>query len=263
MELSKERWLEIGKLLPNIPDTQKRVITLSPSMVALVTGPHSRLDVACVCLQDACDVACDAVYALTQAHANLAWFREDISDAPNELGAIIKSRFYIDDIALRLYAAAEHTANFIICYLNIGKDDLEPYEKKHSSLQQRVGRYVLNEYPTHEISSYIQALVAEESWKNTMRYRNTWVHEQPPLIDNVGIVSKRRARWSKNGNIYKLGFTSSDPPEYTVDQLLQMTSLATHAFGNMLEKLTSMFICFLEDSGITFKEDSDKISMTL
>jgi len=254
MQLSDQRWAEIESKLPKVVDIQTRLL-LPIEFISLKSGWESRLDEAAVCLRDASEVACDAVYALRQAHANLIWFREDAPDAPQEINACNFCKFYIDDVALRLYASAEHVRNFIIGFLDIQKSSLKPFRKRGFSKLDIVRGYLHKEMPSHAISIAIEGLLFDENWKKIIEYRNTWVHKQPPLIKGLGIVYERKGRWTKSDNSYKLGFGGGDKPKFTVDELLENVSFATHALINLLTDLTNLLYVRLSELGINMDEN--------
>jgi len=252
MQLSEKRWEEINAKLPNAAEIQSRLL-LSVDLIAMKVGPEKKLDVATVCLRDASEVAWEVVYALGQAYASLVWFREEHPEAPLETKACVLGKFYTDDAALRLYAAAEHIANFILAFLEIEKSVLEPYEEKNASRAHVVGKYLIAEMPVHAITLAVKDLLAEENWNRVMHYRNIWVHEQPPLIEGVGIVYERKGRWTKTEHGY-VGIGNSDKPQYTVDYLIEMVSSASHALMKVLATLTMILFECLRAMGIEIDE---------
>jgi hypothetical protein len=252
MKLSEKRWAEINAKLPNAAEIQERLL-LPVDLIAIKAGPRKMLDVATVCLRDASEVAWEVVYALEQAYASLVWFREEHPNAPLEKEACVLGKFYTDDAALRLYAAAEHIANFILKFLEIEKSVLKRYEEKNASRAQVIGKYLTAEMPAHAITVAVKDLLAEENWGRVMHYRNIWVHEQPPLIEGVGIVYERRKRWTKTEYGY-VGIGNSDKPQYTVDYLLEMVSSASHAFMKALATLTKILFECLRALGIEIDE---------
>ena len=58
-----------------------------------------------------------------------------------------------------------------------------------------VADYLEREMPNTKITKSMQDLMASKEWNSTIGYRNQWVHNQPPLIQGVGIVYERRNRW--------------------------------------------------------------------
>ena len=113
MELENKEINEIEKYIPNkIFDIQKSLL-FDMLLFLVKTGPNTKLDIATVCIRDAVDIGCDAVYALRQAYMHLK--RHDkITDGYSKFLELNRCKFYLDDISLRLYAGAEHIANFII-----------------------------------------------------------------------------------------------------------------------------------------------------
>ncbi len=262
MELSKQKHIEIQAKLPQITEIQRRLL-LPVDILAMKIGPYKNTESAIVCLRDASTVATEAVYALSQAYIHLFWYREEHPDAPLEKEACAYCKFYIDDVALRLYAAAEHLANFVIAFLNIEKSKLKQSKtKKPSSLASRVGKYMFAEMPTHDIIVRIKKLKDDKNWEETMKYRNDWVHEQPPLVDGLGIVYKRKSRWKKADNRVGL-FGGSDHPQLSIDSLLNTVSSASHAFVNLLSELSDILFAHLRDLGIDFDQNTGKPKFNL
>jgi len=253
MQLSEKQWTEINAKLPKAVEIQSRLL-LPVDLIAAKAGPKRRIEIAVVCLRDASEVACEVVYALGQAHASLVWFREEHLNAPLEAEACFRGKFYADDAVLRLYATAEHVANFIVALLEIDKPALEPYEQKNASRAHVVGKYMIAEMPTHDITSIIQQLLDEKNWGKAMNYRNFWVHDQPPLIEGVGIVYERKGRWTKTEHGYALGIGVGDKPQYTVDSLLEMVSSASHALMKALAALSEILFNRLREIGVEIDE---------
>jgi len=104
---------------------------------------------------------------------------------------------------LRLYATAEHIANFIVAFLEIEKRKLESFKQTNVSHARIVGKYLMNEMPSDEITLAVNDLVAGKNWAKAMCYRNIWVHEQPPLIESVAIVYERKGRWVRYGHRWR------------------------------------------------------------
>ncbi|MDP2886062.1 MAG: hypothetical protein Q8P51_13700 [Ignavibacteria bacterium] len=221
MQLSDEQWAKITAKVPRAIEIQSRLL-LPVDLIAMKAGPKKGLDIATVCLRDASEVACEVVYALDQAYASLVWFRGVHPQAPLETEACMRGKFYSDDAALRLYATAEHIANFIVAFLEIEKSALGPYEEKNASRAHVVGKYLMRELSTHEVSLAVKDLLTEKNWGEAMNYRNIWVHEQPPLIEGVGILYQRKGRWTKTEHGCALGLGGGDKPQSSVDSLLEM-----------------------------------------
>lgn len=254
IQLLDKEWAQIQAKLPKAIEIKNSLIIISKTSVSFTGGPHSKLDTALVCLKDANEVNCEAVYALGQAYANLAC-REKHPKAPLEIEACKYGKFYADDAALRLYAAAEHVANFIVAFMHIEQDELKPYKKnEHSSLAATVGKYIIDKKPDDEITSIIQKLINDNNYCNAISYRNEWVHEQPPLIEGLGIIYERKGSWEKKDDgYYELGLRGGDTPDYTVDSLVDMVSSASHAFTKTLSELSDIFITRLKKLGMKFE----------
>ncbi|MDQ3819990.1 MAG: hypothetical protein M3362_20265 [Acidobacteriota bacterium] len=142
----------------------------------------------------------DACHAFHEILAHRAWYLEK-REIPLERTAIHFTRFYADDVTLRLYAAGEHLANAIIDMMEIKARSLIPYKKKRISRQIIVWEYIKREEPKHAITQAIKKLAQSKEWLATLEYRNAWVHGKPPIVKGLGIqYDRRQTRWEIGEN---------------------------------------------------------------
>ncbi len=219
-KLDKEAGNKIGADLPNVTEIRKQTLHLQPDFISIGFHPGSRIPIAAVCLQDVTATLQEVRHALFEALAYILWYRE-IADPPNEHLAIFFGRFYVDDAALRLYAAGEHLAEAIVCMLEIESRDLKKYRKtgRHDDLgskQSALGKYLLAELPNHPITKAVSELISSKEWLPTIRYRDVWVHSKPPIIDGTGISYERRNRLQVSATTIGVSFGGGDAPQYTV-----------------------------------------------
>jgi len=249
MELSPAQISEIEAKLPKICFIQRKLL-LPIDLLAIKLGPKSTVDISLVNLRDASEVACEVEYALYEA---LSYYvRLNGSDNQDKNLFIQRSKFYVDDAALRLYAAAEHVANFIQNFLAIESSRLESYKKDNrTSFASTIGNFLISEMPSLEITKAIKDLVSEPNWQKTILYRNRWVHEQPPLLKEMGMAYMRKSRWKKthDGN-YALGIGLGDSADYTLDELIEMVLSAYSKFAVLLEKIANIAFEFLRDKNV-------------
>lgn len=274
MNLSDDALARVAAQLPDISKIANSLI-IDPSVVASRTGPSGTLDVAVVCFNDAYNVLWESVHALGQAYSYLIWYREEAPGAPSdayERSAVLFAKFYADDVALRLYASGEHSAKFIKNFLKIDdaalkafKEDLNKKSKiTVSSDQAVIGRFTVQNYPDHPISKSIKALLVEGSWGKTRKYRDTWVHEQPPLLDGFGITYERKSRWEMKEGYADLFIGGGDAPKMTVDELVGMVAAACHAYARHLSELFDVLLTELDGKyGIKFDFDKGNITFSL
>lgn len=246
----------VSQQLPDIDDLRHVVSCLSPDFLSVKFDPSSTIPNAAVCLQDTLNTLAEACYALHEAIAHRIWHL-DKCEPRNDAAAIFFSRFYIDDIALRLYSASEHLAEAIKNMLEIKKQELAPYQKRRVSRQSIVGDYLRNEKSGHPVTVMVLQLAGSNVWNKTIRYRNEWVHSQPPLVNGLGIVYKREQRWevSDNGGSYELGLGGGDEPEYSVEDLLQFVKPALFKFTDTVRSLVGFYVELLEAGGITLVDE--------
>lgn len=246
--LSEEQLKEIAARLPEL-NSINHVLMPTPELIAMELGPKSRMPEAIVCLTDALRVAHEVRYALHEMLAHLIWYRQDRGE-PIEEAAIYFGRFYADDAALRLYAAAEHVANFIVGFLGLDQVDLKRYAKEHGSRQSEVGHYLIAERPDEPISKAVHRLIQDSNWNETMRYRASLVHEQPPIVAGLGMAWKRGPKWVVTERGYMLPFgTDGDTPSFTVDELTKTVLSANEGFIEMMSRIVDILVEFLAKQG--------------
>jgi hypothetical protein len=245
----------ISRQLPSLESLQKLVSLFAKDLIsiAFLPNPQSTIPIAAVCLQDTMDTLVEARYALYESFAHRIWYKE-ISNPPQEMAAVFFTRFYADDTALRLYSAGEHLANAIIFMLEITEQQLTRYRQTRTSQQSVVGHFLAAEEPNHPITQAIASLVQSEQWQDTVKYRNKWVHEQPPTVDGLGLVYNRSKRWRRSGtlNILEGG---GDKPDYSVDDILGFVKPALFLFTDTLTKVVEFYIELLKEQEITFNQD--------
>lgn len=257
--LSEEQLKEIAARLPEL-NSINHVLMPTPELIAMELGPKSRMPEAIVCLTDALRVAHEVRYALHEMLAHLIWYRQDRGE-PIEEAAIYFGRFYADDAALRLYAAAEHVANFIVGFLDLDQKVLKRHTKRCRSLNSVVGHYLIAERPDEPITKAVHHLVRDSNWAKTIDYRDTWVHRQPPIVAGLGMAWKRGPRWVVTERGYMLPFgTDGDTPSLTVDELTKIVLSANEAFIEMMSRIVDILVEFLAKQGFDLDLTEGEIS---
>jgi hypothetical protein len=227
--------------LPNLSKLMN-MLRASPDGLALACPDTSKLPTALICFKDAVDVLEEARYALSEVYAHQIWYLEK-AEPPNSKAAVSFCRFYANDVSFRLYSAAEHLANGIIMMLDITDAELECSKSKRTSQQSIIGNYLRKEKPGHPITEAIIRLADSKEWQETMIYRGKLVHEQPPTVEGLGVVYKRRQRWelSADGERYTMGL-KGDEPEFTIDKLVAFIKLSMFQFTDTLTKVVNLYI---------------------
>jgi hypothetical protein len=243
--LDEKTLKEIGNQLPNISQLNNDILSCNPEFISVKFPPDSSVPVASVCLYDAFDALWDAKHAFGEILTHRAWYLEK-RVPPIEITAIRFTRFYADDVALRLYAAGEHLANAIIDMLEIKKQSLIPYKKKRISRQIIVWEYLKREEPAHAITHAIKRLAQSKEWLATLDYRSNWVHGKPPIIKGLGIQYERRKRWEIGKNYLKLSGGGGDEPKYSDEDLVNMVKPALFVFVEALTDVLAWYIQLVE-----------------
>lgn len=249
LTLSEASRNEINLKVPHTGSSLNWLATVPQDWIDHLGGPKSKLPIARACLEDALSFACQAEYALEQAYAHKIWFQKECPNAPQNSDAHHYGRFYADDAALRLFSAAEHLANFIIELLSISKDDLKRKGDDTGALAGVVAKYLFKKMPDNPITKIIGCLDSAE-WKLLRSYRHDWVHNKPQILDSPGLDYRRRNRWFTFGQSQIVSLGGRQPPDLTLDDLLENVSKASRDFSEVLGKLTDMFFQELETLGI-------------
>jgi hypothetical protein len=244
--LGKKILREIAKQLPDVEQLSRDILGCLPEAISFRFPPDSSVPVASVCLHDAFHTLVDAIHAFHEILAHRAWYLEK-RGTPIEGTAIHFTRFYADDVALRLYAAGEHLANAIIDMLEVKKESLVPYEKKRVSKQIVVWEYLKREEPTHAVTQAVKKLAQSKEWLATLNYRNDWVHGKPPIIKGLGIQYERRKRWEISDKHISLSFGGGDAPKYSDEDLISMVKPALFVFVESLADITSWYLQLVEN----------------
>lgn len=246
-KLDSETASKVDDELPNVDAVRRASLELNPDSISMGFPVGSTIPIAAVCLQDATSVLQEARYALLEAIAHLVWHREKSESASEHL-ALFFGKFYADDVALRLYAAAEHLANAIVNILDI-ESGLAEFKKSIklgvSSKQAIVGQYLAKYHPTHEITKAVLFLRDSKDWKKTRDYRDDWVHGKPPILKGLGVEYERRNRLIVTSNTIGVTFGSGDEPTHSVDELVGFTKTSLHLLTSVTKKIVDHYIEFL------------------
>lgn len=233
------------------------VRSLSPTTISINFSSPSKVPVAAVCLNDTFTALEDATYALRESYYNEIWYTQRSSEL-SRFAANHFIRFYCDDVALRLYAAAEHLANAIVAMLPVSERTLSRHQRKRSGLAATVGQYLIRQRSKHPLAQPISKLVNSPDWSKTIRYRDAWVHQQPPLIGGLGIQWERRIRWEEikvDGVVtgHKLS-GGDDKPMYEPEELRAFVSASLFTFVELFQEVLHFYLDLLSKNGITVSD---------
>jgi hypothetical protein len=199
-------------------------------------------------------------FAMYEALAHKEWYSINHKEDQNE--GKTYTRFYVDDVALRLYAAGEQLANGIINMLNVSDATFGKYKakiRKKSGITSQasvVGHFVKEHYPTHPATKSLSKLIANKHWKETMDYRNYWVHEQPPLIKGIGSSFQARSSWKKFGEWKMMGVGGADSPQYkSIDNVINFVKPALSDFVGATAANIDFYVELLKKHNITFSKE--------
>jgi hypothetical protein len=258
-ELDQVTLEQIDSRLPHLATLGDRVFGLSPGFVPIAFPPESSVPLAAACLHDAFHVACEARYALHEAFAHLAWYREK-RPTPDERAAVWFARFYTTAAASCLYASAEDLANAVIEMFELDRGKVNVGER--SSLQSKVGAYLVKNMPTEAVTKAVCTLTQSDPWGKAMTWRNRWVHEQS-LVEGLGIVYKRKKRWkgfveADGTHGFELSFGGGDKPEHSVEDVLGFVSSAFEGFVRTFDEVVTCYLGILAKAGITHESGREE-----
>lgn len=254
----------IDAKLPSLNTLQGMALYIDPDSMCIAFKPGNKMPVAAICFQDTIDALRDARIALHECYAHGIYYRK-YKDLADEKAAVLMEKFFLDDIALRLYAAAEHVASAIIFMLELTDNNLAPYKKERASKQSIVGDYLAKELSGHPITKAVVKLDQCKEWRLSRDYRSRWVHHQPPTVEGLGIVYRRRSRWQRDPKtgkmVVRLGV--GDEPEYTIQQIRDFLE---KGFGELIGVIVICISCFnekLRDHGFKLSEDGSSWHLNL
>ena len=118
-------------------------------------------------------------------------------------------------------------------------------------------------FPDHEITDCILKLKSYPEWKKAMDYRNTWVHDKPPIIEGLGIQYDRKSRISAGNGVRQIGSGGGAEPRYQIDELIKFAHKATEAGVEMLNSLVRILIARRIEMGESINFKTDKVPAIL
>lgn len=247
-QLDKADVERISQETPDLSELEGMVLNLTPDFLSISSPWDSYVPIASACFHYALDMLQEARYALSEVFAHQIWYLEK-KYPPDKMCAAFFGRFYASDVALRLYSAGEHLANGIIMMLEIGDEELKPYRRKEKRISQQsiVGNYLRERKISHPVTEAVIKLADSKEWRDTIKYRNRSVHEQPPTVKGLGIVYGRQRRWEplSTGKGRTLRVGGGDKPEYSVEDLLGFIKPAMVQFIDTFTSVVEFYIKIL------------------
>jgi hypothetical protein len=126
---------------------------------------------------------------------------------------------------------------------------------------------MLDKHPTNQISIIISALKDSPEWDKAMSYRNTWVHDKPPIIEGLGIEYDRKSRISETVvdgvRTRQIGFGGGSEAKYKIDEIDAIATNATTVCVEALNNLLQIVIDERTKLGESFDFENRKISSNL
>ncbi|EFK11982.1 conserved hypothetical protein [delta proteobacterium NaphS2] len=237
--IPEEIYNKIIQLIPTSNDEAKPLFyrDFLFNMHDLIHG--SSLGISLVCLRDAYFRLDASKISLYSAHVQSIYYKKFHDEAPLNIESIRFAKHHLDYIPLNLYAFQEDIAEFIIKYKSLDaifcgwkkepKTEKLLENKRVASNAAKVGLFLKAKRPKLKFTDIILKLVQDEYWKKAIKYRNSWVHEKPPIIEGLGIQHNRESRIEVEEKRRSFGFGGSSKPDYTIKELFEICTKAIEA----------------------------------
>lgn len=234
--IPKDVYCEIVKSIPEFNHEAKPLFyrDFLFNMHDLIHG--SSLGISLVCLRDAYFRLDESKISLHSAYVQKIYYNKFHDGSPLNIESIRFAKYHLDYIPLNLYVFQEDIAEFILKYNSL--DEIfskwkklpktgKYFEKKRVvSNAAKVGIFLKTEKPEIQFTPIIFDLVQNENWKKAIKYRNSWVHEKPPIIEGLGIQHNRESRINIEEKRRTFGFGGSTKPDYTINELFEICTKA-------------------------------------
>lgn len=228
-----------------------RSTMLLPDFVSTCLPHDSDVPIAVVCLRDCQSTLGQCLHALHQ-HC-LQGVEHRFNDEP--VRAAWVERFYLEDAAMRLYAAAEHLANSIAFLRNVAENDLSKIRAR--SRWEKVRRTLRTPGGTEDLlGEMMQEVGRSRSWKFAITYRGDVVHAQPPILEGDGVRFRRLRRWRSitDGDRVELDIgLSGDEPQHAPEEVREHLIEAFRALLPLALATRKEILQLLESRGVEFK----------
>lgn len=206
------------------------VLHWTPDVVSMNFPPNSTVPAASTCFHDVQNTLAETRAALFECYAHAIYYRV-VAAPPDEYMAVFYERYYANDVAYRLYAAAEHLAAAIEAMLEISPQALKPHRGRRTSRQAVLAAYLQAEKREHPVTDAVRRLGQSRDWQEAMTLRAALVHEQPPLLQGTGIVYERGPRWkATSGGGQRLSIGGGDKPTLSTETIVDFLHRATGEF---------------------------------
>ena len=83
-------------------------------------------------------------------------------------------------------------------------------------------------------------LVWDNYWRKAIQYRNSWVHEKPPIIEGLGIQHNRESRIKMEEKRRSFGFGGLSKPDYTIKELFEICTKAIEVGVSVVNDIISI-----------------------
>lgn len=249
-QLSDKSINDIQNSLPKLPDWFDITFPEEFSISINDLDKNETIHISLVCLFDAFRRAESARKCLFESYANMIWYRKekkDIKPESRKFFAVLNGKFYAEYNFLFLYAIGEDIADFILNFLTKEKEfntwqksasvQKKLDKKKITSKAAKVGVFMADEYPSHKITKIILKLRDDNFWNEAMKYRNTWVHQKPPMVEGLGIEYNRKNKMFIEDGIKGFGIGTWASPDYKVDEVVKVAHEATNVCIKVLSEL--------------------------
>ena len=247
--LSKNVLMGIDQRLPQVAGARALTLSFCPDLFSMVFSPGCTVPVASVAFLDCTDTLSQIRFALFEYLAHGHYYRS--RRRADEFTASYFERFFLDDAVLRLYAAAEQLTAAVMLMHEISDVEIAPFRQKRVSEQGVLAAFLRKHPQRTPLTNSLLAVGKSQEWNWCMKYRNRWVHEQPPTLSGRGLIYKRKVRWETtlNGKHW-LGVGFGDQPEYDLATFGETTQAAFARFVGLVRSALAHYLTMLRHRGI-------------
>lgn len=227
-----------SKLYPTV-DVQARIVSRSPSFLAVQLGPASLAPNAWAVLYHASNAAQAARFHLYMAMYERLRNRKYLKP-PNPQGGDILADFFFTSFALQAIAAEGHMALSLARLHGMPGAGRKGFRAPSSD---EVYKYLRGNTGGKLFVKFLTPFHGrDEDWQWLRKFRNRWAHMNPVRVKGLGIQYsmdyKKDSFWTKHSNVQSIAMGGGDPAETTVPEMLKRGVSAFNLFGKQLDLYT-------------------------
>lgn len=227
-----------SKLYPTL-EIQRRIISRSPSFLAVQMGPASLVPNAWAVLSHVSNATQAARFHLYMALYERLRYRKYLKPL-NPQGGDVLADFYFTSFALHAVAAEGQMALSLARLHGMPGSGRKGFRAPSS---HAIYEFLCKHTSGRPFAKFLAAFHdRDEDWKWVKNFRDRWAHMNPVRVKEFGIQYsmdfKKDSFWTKDSNVQSIEIGGGDPPETTVPEMLKRGVRAFNLFGKQLDLYT-------------------------